>query len=170
MKKQMSAALISVCLSAPVLAAEFPAGDPVVINGLEVAGVYLQAVAMDPPQEDSGPADIHLEADIHATAGNAQGLEEGAWVPYLTIHYELTKKSSDWTEKGSLVPMVANDGPHYGKNIALDGPGKYQVVFSISAPKLMRHVDKETAVDPWWQPFVYSGSFNFTGTGKKGGY
>lgn len=171
MKKTLALLLLASVLSPAALAAEFPAGDPVNINGMEVAGVYLQAVAMDPPQTGAaGPGDIHLEADIHAIEGNAQGLEAGAWVPYLSINYTLTKKGSDWSETGALKPMVANDGPHYGINITLDGPGKYEVHFTIAPPPLMRHIDKETAVDAWWQAFDYNGSFNFVGTGKKGGY
>jgi len=171
MKNRIGAALLSIALSFPVAAAEFPAGDPIEINGMEVAGVYLQAVAMEPAQEgDSGHADIHLEADIHAIEENEHGLEAGAWVPYLNITYTLGKKGSDWKSTGILLPMVANDGPHYGKNIKLDGPGKYELMYTVSPPALMRHVDKETAVAPWWQAFDYSGSFSFVGTGKKGGY
>ena len=165
------AVVIPAALTLRAMSAEFPAADPVEINGMKVAGVYLQAVAMDPPQEgDNSPADIHLEADIHAIKDNQQGLEEGSWVPYLNIRYRLTKKGSDWKDSGTLVPMVANDGSHYGRNIALDGPGKYEVHFNIEPPKLIRHVDKETAVEPWWQAFEYTGSFAFVGTGKKGGY
>lgn len=171
MKYHIGAGILALALSSNALAAEFPAGEPVEINGMEVAGVYLQAVAMDPPQEAAGaPADIHLEADIHAMDGNQQGLETGAWVPYLNIPYTLTKAGSDWKDSGVLVPMVANDGPHYGRNITLDGPGKYDLHFRIEPPKIMRHVDKETAVEPWWEAFDYTGSFKFVGTGKKGGY
>lgn len=171
MKKTLVASALALTMSCAAFAAEFPAGDPIEINGMEVAGVYLQAVAMDPPQASAvGAGDIHLEADIHAIDGNAQGLETGAWVPYLSINYTLTKKGGDWSESGVLKPMVANDGPHYGINITLDGPGKYEVHFTIAPPPLMRHIDKETAVEPWWQAFEYNGSFNFVGTGKKGGY
>lgn len=34
----------------------------------------------------------------------------------------------------------------------------------------MRHVDKETGIGPWWNPFAYEGSFVFAGTGRKGAY
>ncbi len=69
--------------------------------------------------------------------------------------------------------MVASDGPHYGANLALDGPGEYTVTFHIRPPEdngLLRHFDRETGVAPWWKPFSYEGRFVFAGTGKKGGY
>ena len=33
-----------------------------------------------------------------------------------------------------------------------------------------RHVDKETGVGPWFEPFEVKYEFVYTGTGKKGGY
>lgn len=76
-------------------------------------------------------------------------------------------------DRGALHPMVASDGPHYGANVKLDGPGAYQLVFEIAPPSahgFMRHVDKETGGAPWWKSFQYKGEFKFVGTGKKGGY
>lgn len=72
--------------------------------------------------------------------------------------------------------MVASDGPHYGDNIKLDGPGNYTLTFHIAPPSgeghmaFGRHVDKETGVAPWFAPFETSYDFTFAGTGKKGGY
>ena len=43
-----------------------------------------------------GPDVIHLEADVHATADNAYGYPDGAWVAYLTIGYTLEKTGTDW--------------------------------------------------------------------------
>lgn len=154
---------------------EHPAGDPVQINGMEVAGVFLQPVKMDPAMsgQDAAKTDIHLEADIAALPGNENGFEAGAWMPYLSVDYTLAKKDSDWKSNGKFMPMVASDGPHYGANVKLDGPGEYQVTFKISPPSqngFMRHFDKETGVAEWWAPFTYEGSFIFAGTGKKGGY
>ena len=33
--------------------------------------------------------------------------------------------------KGDMMPMVASDGPHYGDNVKLKGPGKYKVKLII---------------------------------------
>lgn len=68
--------------------------------------------------------------------------------------------------------MVASDGPHYGANVRMDGPGKYHVAYEISpgAHGFLRHTDKETGVSVWWQPFTTEWDFIYTGTGKKGGY
>ncbi|MDP7488663.1 MAG: iron transporter, partial [Alphaproteobacteria bacterium] len=83
------AALSLACLALPGLAGEFPAGEPIERHGMKIAGVYLQPVEMEPAiaGQEAGHADIHLEADIHATAANPNGLGEGDWIPYLRIAY-----------------------------------------------------------------------------------
>lgn len=156
-------------------AAEQPAGVPVDQHGMRVMAVLLQPVEMEPAMADQDPAksDIHLEADIHALQNNPNGFAEDAWIPYLAVTYKLTKQGSAWRASGVLYPMVANDGPHYGANVKLDGPGAYKLLLQISPPSthgFMRHIDKETGVGPWWTPFQYTGGFKFIGTGKKGGY
>jgi uncharacterized protein involved in high-affinity Fe2+ transport len=156
-------------------AAEHPAGQPLDINGMQVMAVYLQPVEMEPKMgdQDAAKSDIHLEADIHALAKNANGFPQDSWIPYLSVVYRLDKKGSAWRASGVLHPMVADDGPHYGANVKLDGPGAYELVFDISPPStngFMRHVDKETGVARWWKPFRYRGAFDFIGVGKKGGY
>lgn len=154
-------------------AGELPIGEPIDAGGMEILGVFLQPVEMEPQGHAAAESDIHLEADIHANADNKNGFSDGAWVPYLAVHYTLNKKGSDWTSEGMLHPMVANDGPHYGANVKLDGPGAYSLTFNIKPPSangFMRHTDKETGVAPWWSPITYKGEFKFVGVGKKGGY
>jgi hypothetical protein len=169
------AALSLACLALPGLAGEFPAGEPIERHGMKIAGVYLQPVEMEPAiaGQEAGHADIHLEADIHATAANPNGLGEGDWIPYLRIAYTLGKEGSDWSRSGMLHAMVASDGPHYGANVALEGPGRYRVTFRIQPPApdhFLRHIDAETGVAPWWNTIDYTGEFNVIGTGKKGDY
>ncbi|NYT63058.1 iron transporter [Alcaligenaceae bacterium] len=178
MSRHLLAILIGAGCALPAAAAEYPIGTPAEQHGLEVAAVYLQPVEMDPPgmMRDAKDSDIHLEADIHATADNKNGLPEGAWAPYLNIQYALQKKGSAHIQKGDLMPMVANDGPHYGDNVKLEGPGKYKLTFIIDSPNANdmnhfgRHVDKETGVAPWFQKFEVQYEFVYAGTGKKGGY
>lgn len=171
-----SAAALALLISAvPAAAAELPAGPELTINGLEIQAVYLQAVEMEPPpaHQHAKESDIHLEADVKAIENNPQGFAVGTFVPYLRIEYKLTKQGSAWNKAGSLIAMVADDGPHYGANIKLDGPGKYDLLYTVSPPDgavFPRHVDKETGVPAWWKPFEYRGSFTYVGTGKKGGY
>ncbi len=174
-KIMMAAAAVLALGCGSALAGESPVGEPVEINGMKVAGVYLQAVEMEPamPGQEAAKTDIHLEADIHAIKGNENGFAAGEWVPYLDITYVLTKKGSAWKASGDLGPMVASDGPHYGANVKLDGPGLYTASFHLKPPAghgFMRHIDKETGVGPWWKPFDFTGDFKFVGTGKKGGY
>lgn len=178
MNKQFFSILLGAGCALSANAAEYPIGVPAEHHGLEVAAVYLQPIEMDPPgiMRDAKDSDIHLEADIHATADNKNGLPEGAWAPYLNIQYVLQKKGASAVHKGELMPMVANDGPHYGDNVKLDGPGKYQLTFIISNPESGKmnhfghHIDKETGVAPWFTRFEVQYDFVYAGTGKKGGY
>jgi periplasmic iron binding protein len=159
-------------------AKEYPIGKPKTVNGMEVSAVYLQPIEMDPPgmMRAAAESDIHLEADIKATKGNANGFPEGEWVPYLVVRYELTKLDGGQVIKGELMPMVANDGPHYGDNVKLMGPGKYKLTLTVSPPgenahaSFGRHVDKETGVGAWFKTFSAEYEFVFAGTGKKGAY
>ncbi|MGL4604231.1 MAG: iron transporter [Iodobacter sp.] len=168
----------AVALSAQAYAAEYPIGKPTIKNGMELAAVYLQPVKMDPDgmMRKAEASDIHLEADIHAAKGNPNGFGEGEWVPYLLIKYELQKAGSKNVIKGDFMAMVANDGPHYGDNIKLEGPGKYKLKYTILPPSenphahFGRHVDKETGVAPWFKAFDLNYEFTYAGTGKKGGY
>lgn len=172
-----SALLCTALLPLSASALEYPVGKPVERNGMEIAAVYLQPVVMEPAMGlDAKDADVHLEADIHALEENANGFPAGSWVPYLGIHYELTREGSKEPISGDFHAMVASDGPHYGANIKLQGPGKYHLKYTISAPgsthgnHFMRHVDKETGVAPWYEPFDVEYDFVYAGIGKKGGY
>jgi Uncharacterized protein probably involved in high-affinity Fe2+ transport len=164
-------------LSAAAPAAEYPIGTPQQRVGMEIAAVYLQPVTMEPDgmMRKAGESDVHMEADIHALANHPNGFEEGAWIPYLSIKYEITKAGSSQKLSGSFMPMAANDGPHYGDNVKLMGPGKYQVKYTILPPSadphshFGRHADRLTGVRPWFKPFQVEYEFTYMGIGKKGG-
>ena len=165
-------------LTCAAVAKEIPIGPKQTIAGMEVGAVYLQPIEMDPPgmMREAKDSDIHLEADIKASKDNANGFATGDWIPYLRVTYELSKQGESESQKGSLMPMVANDGPHYGDNVKLAGPGKYKLKLSIAPPSenpdahFGRHVDKETGVGPWFKTFSVEYEFVFAGTGKKGAY
>ncbi|MDP7156390.1 MAG: iron transporter [Arenicellales bacterium] len=171
-KKSLVALGVAALLSTSASAGEVPIGE-VEKNGMVLAAVYLQPVTMFPSIPGFENASIHLEADIHALEGNKNGFGAGEWMPYLDITYHITKKGSDWSTTGRLLPMVASDGPHYADNITLDDAGEYHLVYNIAPPAysgFIRHTDKETGVGKWWDPFVLEWSFGFTGVGKKGDY
>ena len=158
-------------------AKEIPIGKPKIEAGMNIAAVYLQPIEMEPegmmrPAKDS---DVHMEADIKAAKGNTNGFAEGDWIPYLVVKYELTREGGE-TQKGDFMPMVANDGPHYGDNVKLSGPGKYKLKLLIQPPSANahahfgRHVDKETGVGEWFKPVTVEFEFPYAGTGKKGAY
>ena len=178
MFRQRSVAF-AVALLASVTAAgakEYPIGKPALQQGLEVAAVYLQPIEMDPPgmMRAAAESDVHLEADIKATKDNKNGMADGDWVPFLSVKYTLTKIDGGQTVSGDMMKMVANDGPHYGDNVKMFGPGKYRIKLTIAGPGMNdhfgRHVDKETGVGEWTKPFDVTQEFVFAGTGKKGAY
>ena len=135
-KSLFAALVLSAALAAPALALEYPIGVPQQRAGMEIAAVYLQPIEMEPEgmMRKVSESDIHIEADIHALANNPNGFEEGAWIPYLVVKYEVSKIGGDHKVAGDFMPMVANDGPHYGENIKLAGPGKYKVKYTILPP------------------------------------
>jgi len=162
----------------PAYALEYPIGKPQVRDGMEIAAVYLQPVAMEPAgmMRDAKASDVHLEADVKATDKNGNGFADGTWIPYLSIQYELAGQGGKAPIAGTMMPMVASDGPHYGDNVKLDGPGRYRLKLTVSPPgteahsHFGRHTDKETGVGPWFKPFTVEYDFAFAGVGKKGGY
>jgi uncharacterized protein involved in high-affinity Fe2+ transport len=170
--------LVAALAATTASALETPIGKPQKQAGMEVAAVYLQPVAMEPPgmMKSVAESDIHLEADIRAQSDNVNGFADGTWVPYLNIGYELTKAGNAQKITGTMMPMVASDGPHYGDNVKLAGAGKYTLKLSIAPPGASahahfgRHTDKETGVGPWFKPFTVQYEFTYAGTGKKGGY
>jgi periplasmic iron binding protein len=173
----VATAIHLVFTSMGAFAGEFPIGKPEVTEGLEIAAVYLQPIEMEPSglMASALASDIHLEADIHATAENRNGFAEGDWVPNLEITYSLTKEGETAVTEGVMMSMVASDGPHYGDNVKLSGPGRYRLVLTVKSSTGMhqmfgRHVDKETGVADWPNPIVAEYDFVFAGTGKKGGY
>lgn len=174
------ALLAMAVLAGPVVAKEIPIGPHVIRDGLDVGAVYLQPIEMDPPDmmRKASDSDIHLEADIRAAKDNRNGFAEGDWVPALAVTFELVKLDGDKPTEaktgGMLMPMVANDGPHYGDNVKLAGPGRYRLTLKVAPPgphqHFGRHVDKETGVAAWFAPFEMVQDFTFAGTGKKGAY
>ena len=177
--KQCLIIAVGLWLAAPALAIEYPIGQPQQRAGMEIAAVYLQPVLMEPEGMMRKPeeSDVHMEADIHALANNPNGFGEGAWIPYLQVKYEITKVGADVKISGEFMPMVASDGPHYGDNVKLAGPGKYRVKYLIAPPSAHangahfgRHTDRLTGVRPWFKPFEVEYEFTYAGIGKKGGY
>ncbi|GHU03577.1 hypothetical protein FACS1894147_07700 [Spirochaetia bacterium] len=148
---------------------EFPLGDDLVLGPLNVAGVYFQPVDMLPAESaglSASQADVHLEADISAAA-NDLGYGVGDFVPNLTVKYEVVKSTGYKTE-GTFMPMNASDGPHYGANVKLDGPGEYTIRFIIQNPEsqgYLLHVDQTTGVPGrfWHQPLVAEWKFAYAG-------
>jgi uncharacterized protein involved in high-affinity Fe2+ transport len=147
---------------------EFPLGDEHKVGPLTIAGVYFQPVDMEPVGMGlpAAQSDMHLEADISANEDNKLGYGAGDFVPNLTVRYKAQKAGSKKVIEGVFMPMSASDGPHYGNNVKLDGPGKYKITFIVENPtkqNYLLHVDKETGVPGrfWDKPIEVSWDFDF---------
>jgi len=137
---------------------EQPLGDDVHVGPLVVGGVYFQPVDMEP--EVGTPAaesSMHIEADVSAAADNKLGYGAGDFVPGLTVDYSIKDKSGNAVQEGTLMPMNASDGPHYGLNLPKLDAGTYDVTFTIKPPSgWLLHTDKTTGVEGrfWTEPLV----------------
>jgi uncharacterized protein involved in high-affinity Fe2+ transport len=145
---------------------EHPIGLDLTRNHLNIALLWHAAM-----KQASGPApkpgDVHLLAKIEATEGNPNGFAKGDWVPYLNLTYTIVPTDGGPAVTGVLKPIVAPDGPRYGANLTLPGPGTYRLTVRIAPPAdetLGHFVDEADSVAPWWEPFDVS--FDWTvGTG-----
>ncbi len=160
-------AALALCGAGTAQAAqEFYVGEPVVQSGMQIVPNYLTGIEMD--RHPAGMAmdkdAVHLEADVHATKDETHGFAEDAWIPYLTIHYILTKPGTNFHASGQLFPMTAKDGPHYANNVEMAGPGTYKLVYEISPPSsngFIRHIDTASGVPSWWKPVTASWTFAY---------
>ena len=130
------------------------------VGFMTMSMVYFQPVDMAPAdlaaaKEDS---DLHIEVDLTANE-NPYSFNVGEWVPYLSIDYTINDKDGNEVLTGSMMPMAASDGPHYGNNIALP-EGEYSITLSIKGPAeqgYLLHVDPETGVEAdefWTEPLT----------------
>ena len=129
------------------------------VGFMTMSMVYFQPVDMAPvesatPKEGS---DLHIEVDLTANE-NPYSFPVDGWVPYLSIDYVINDaETGAEVLTGSMMPMAASDGPHYGNNIALKD-GLYDITLSIKSPAengYLLHVDEETGVEAdgfWTEP------------------
>ena len=137
---------------------EQPLGDEVHVGPLVVGGVDFQPVEMEPQVgTPAAESSMHIEADIAAAADNKLGYGAGDFVSGLTVDYAIKDKSGNVVQEGTLMPMNASDGPHYGLNLPKLDAGTYDVSFMIKPPSVwLLHTDKTTGVEGrfWTEPLV----------------
>ncbi len=118
---------------------------------LIVSAVYFQAVDLEHgsmAMPAASESDMHFEIDIKTTEKAKEiGYEADQFLPYLKISPKLTEKTTGKVvDLGTLMPMIASDGPHYGNNISLE-PGTYTVELTIQSPAddFMLHTGKDSS-------------------------
>jgi periplasmic iron binding protein len=159
------ASTIFIFAALPTTAKEYYVGEPIVQNDMQIVPHYLLGIEMAPMPKGAamGRNAVHLEVDVHATKGEKHGFKEDEWIPYLTISYTIEKMGTKFKEAGKLLAMTA-DSPHYANNVMLMGDGDYRVTYHFEPPSnagFIRHVDKESGVSDWWQPFSESWTFHY---------
>lgn len=169
----LAAVAAGVMFGTQARAEEFYIGEPIVKNGMQLVPNYLVGIEMDkmPAGMAMGADTVHLECDAHATKDEPHGFAEDAWMPYLTVTYTIEKIGSSFKSTGKLVPMTADDGPHYAQNIKMAGPGQYHLTYRLDPPSkngFLRHVDKESGVPAWWKPFSVDWTFTYPSKAKGG--
>lgn len=146
---------------------EYPIGEEVERNQMRIAAVWLPPVKMEGMDDPGSSTMIHLEADIHATEGNRNGCPKDEFVPWLTVHYTIVPEGpagkSAAPIRGTLAPMIARDGWHYGASIDMPKYGRYKLTYAIEPPRVGRHVDPVTGVAPWWKPFEVTFDWDYAG-------
>jgi len=146
---------------------EYPIGEEVERNQMRIAAVWLPPIRMEGMDDPGTSTMIHLEAHIHATEGNRNGCPKDEFVPWLTVHYTIVPDDAAGkaTEpiRGTLKPMIARDGWHYGASIEMPRPGHYKLTYAIEPPTVGRHVDPATGVAPWWKPFEVAFDWDYPG-------
>ncbi|MBP3870591.1 MAG: iron transporter [Faecalicoccus sp.] len=142
---------------------EYPIFEDEKLDFINLSAVYFQAVPMAPGQENFEDFDIHLEADVSALE-NDLGFGVGDWIPYMTVEYTVTNEAGDTVASGTMMPMSASDGPHYGANIALPDAGTYNVKFDFSFQDgtYLIHSDSETGPGGLLEDHFKDGKLSYT--------
>ena len=125
---------------------EIPIWEDEEVGFLNVNGVFFQPVPMSNGNENIEGFDMHFEADVAALDNNL-GFGKGDWVPYMTVDFEIIASDGTTAASGTFMPMNADDGPHYGANIALPNADTYSVKLTFHNPEengYLIHLDDET--------------------------
>ena len=102
----MKKALLATALFAGIFTAstanafqEYPIGEAVTMNEMEIAAVYLKPIDMEPRGMGlpAAKSDIHLEADIHAVKGNKNG-----WTNWRIMIITGNRQRRNWINAGII--------------------------------------------------------------------
>ena len=130
-----------ICHSSPPPAAdppkrsEYPIRNPQQ-KGNEIAQSICSRLKWSRTDDAQGVGIGHPSGGRHPRPGQQPNgfPEEGAWMPLSPGQVRSQQDREAFRVSGDFMPMVANDGPHYGDNVKLAGPGKYKVKFTILPP------------------------------------
>jgi uncharacterized protein involved in high-affinity Fe2+ transport len=96
-------------------------------------------------------ASFHLMVDL-------ADARTGVAIPYATVWASIRRDGKLIYDERQW-PMISEYmGPHYGNNVALPGPGRYQLSLLVSPPVSARHVEYRKV---WLQPHRVTVAFNW---------
>jgi hypothetical protein len=79
-------------------------------------------------------------------------------IPYASVWATFSKAGKIVYDERQWPMLSAFMGPHYGNNVKLDGPGKYQLSLLISPPVSARHLEYQGV---WLKPHRITVAFNW---------
>ena len=79
-------------------------------------------------------------------------------IPYASVWATFSKARKIVYDERQWPMLSAFMGPHYGNNVKLDGPGKYQLSLLISPPVSARHLEYQGV---WLKPHRITVAFNW---------
>lgn len=142
-------------------------GEMAVLARTETSDLAVELHAMAPelfyvsegeglrPQRPSRGDDVHLMVTL-------ADRESGVRLPDATVTARVVAQGGATVFEGPLYPMVGRGmGLHYGENVPLGRPGRYDVTLVIGPPRIGRH---RAVRDAWDETTRVERSFAFDGT------
>jgi uncharacterized protein involved in high-affinity Fe2+ transport len=112
------------------------------------AGGSVKLRTVHPTKKDSFHLMVMLD-DIHS----------GYPIPYAQVWATISKAGKIVYDDEQWPMLSEYMGPHYGNNVALPGPGRYELSLLVSPPTASRHLEYKGM---WMSPHRVNVSFNWS--------
>lgn len=111
-----------------------------------------------------------LSVDVRGVRGNKNGFAPNAFIPYLTVTYEVRPKAGGEPVRGQLHALLGSRGLRYGNNVPAAAAGPHALLVTVEPPIKVgfgRHTDMETGVGRWWAPFQVEWTVDATRVSRR---